>query len=52
MDGYLRGPREGREVVCPSCSQAWEVVGYEEYGTWWPERDDDLVCGQCEAEAE
>ncbi len=30
----------------------WEVIGHTEYGTWWPERDDDLECPECEGEAE
>ena len=53
-DAWLHagGPRHWREVRCPECGFSWEVEGHEEYGTWWPERDDDLCCPECGEEAE
>jgi hypothetical protein len=49
---HARGLRHWRELRCPACGFTWEVEGHEEYGTWWPERDDDLYCPECGTEAE
>jgi hypothetical protein len=50
---HARGPREQRELTCACCGYQWQVVGHTEYGTWWPERDDDLERPeQCGGEAQ
>ncbi len=53
-DAWLHspGPRHYREMTCAECGYRWEVLGHTEYGTWWPERDDDLECEECGGEAE
>ncbi len=50
LDEYDRGPIHEVEVRCTECGRTWEVRGHYEYGTWWPERDDDLLCEGCGAE--
>ncbi len=52
LDQYARGPRHHRTVTCSVCGETWDVEGHEEYGTWWPEDDDDLLCPDCWGEAE
>jgi len=53
-DAWLHapGPRHYREVTCSECGYCWDVEGHTEYGTWWPEDDDDLTCEECGGEAE
>ncbi len=46
------GPTHYREVRCGECGYRWEVLGHTEYGTWWPERDEHLVCEECGGEVE
>jgi hypothetical protein len=54
QDDWLHapGPKHYREVTCSGCGYRWEVEGHTEYGTWWPENDDDLACEECGGEAE
>jgi len=49
---HAPGPMEYREARCPGCGRTWEVEGHAEYGLWYPERDDDLLCEGCGAEGE
>jgi hypothetical protein len=53
-DAWLHapGPRVWREARCPECGWRWEVEGYTEYGLWYFERDDDVICEVCGAEGE
>ncbi len=53
-DAWLHapGPRERREARCPGCGWTWAVEGHTEYGLWYPERDDDVICEECGAEGE
>ncbi len=49
--GWLSEYEHGRvfdtELECLSCGHVWDVEGHIEYGTWMPERDDDLFCPEC-----
>lgn len=49
--GWLSEYEHGRvrewELECLKCGHEWMVEGHEEYGTWMPERDDDLFCPEC-----
>lgn len=51
---YERGPVHEHPARCPdeNCGATWLVRGHEEYGTFWLERDDDLLCPDCEEEGE
>ncbi len=47
LSEFERGPVREWLFECLKCGHEWMVEGHEEYGTWFPEHDDDLFCPEC-----
>jgi hypothetical protein len=40
------------EVHCQRCNKYWDVIGFVEYGVWYPHDEKDLTCDDCGEEVE